>query len=737
VVLERSTVPLDTGRHIRRGLVGAAASLALGLGAPTAHGASGPRQAVAAAVEGIRVDGVLDEPEWTRAVPIGALVQRDPVQGAAASEETEVRVVFDRDNLYFGVACRDRTPSAIVSTQLGRDADLAVDDRITLVLDPFFDQRNGFFFSVNPAGARADGQISNNEPEPSLEWDGIWDAHTRVTREGWVAEIAIPFKSLRFKPGQTTWGLNVERQIKRLDERDRWASPRFDAWISNLAEAGQLGGLMGLQQGRGLDIRPYVSGGEESSDATAKVGLDVSKSLTPSLTASLTVNTDFAETEVDARQINLTRFGLFFPEKRTFFLEGAGVYDVAGLGATAGPGGPPDLVPFFSRTIGLLEGQEVPILLGAKVSGRQSGFNIGVLDVQTRPATLDAAELPGQNLLAARVSRNFFEQSWVGAIVTHGDPTGAGDNTLIGVDARLATSRFRGGKNLSFDAFALRTDDGAGGRADWAYGARLAYPNDRWSGAVGVKRIGEGFRPALGFAPRTGIWKYDGEAAFQPRIGRLGIRQLGFRAEPTLVTNLAGETESWEVFAALPDIEFDSGEEIGLNWAPTFDRLTLPFEIRPGVVIPPGSYRWSRYQAEVSSATKRPWVAEVGLWWGGFYAGSLRQLESSLTLKPSTHLSVRLDLERNDVDLPEGAFVTQLLSARVEYSASPNLTWSNLVQYDSDSRILGFQSRFRWILRPGNDLFVVVSRGWFRRFDGDYVPSFDRGSAKLQYTIRL
>jgi hypothetical protein len=727
---ELAAVPL-------RGVALAVAALVVAVLAASAQAATTPAQSTAVAVEAIRVDGVLDPGEWERAATIGALVQRDPVEGAAASEETEVRVAFDADNLYFGILCRDRTPSAIVATQLGRDADLDVDDRVTIVLDPFFDQRNGFFFSVNPAGARADGQISNNEPEPSLEWDGIWDARTRITDEGWVAEVALPFKTLRFRPGQTTWGLNVERQIKRLDERDRWASPRFDAWISNLAEAGHLGGLVGLQQGRGLDIRPYVSGGEETSDATAKVGLDVSKSLTPSLTASLTVNTDFAETEVDARQINLTRFGQFFPEKRTFFLEGAGVYDVAGLPATAGKGPPPDLVPFFSRTIGLLEGQEVPILFGAKVSGRQSGFNIGVLDVQTRQVTLDAGELPGQNLLAARVSRNFFEQSWVGAIVTHGDPTGAGDNTLLGVDARLATSRFRGGKNLSFDAFALRTDDGAGGGVDWAYGARLAYPNDRWSGALGFKRIGDGFRPALGFAPRTGIWKYDGEAAFQPRIGRLGIRQLGFRAEPTLVTNLAGEKESWEVFAALPDIEFDSGEEIGLNWVPTFDRLTFPFEIRPGVVIPPGSYRWSRYQAEVSSATKRPWVVEVGLWWGGFYGGSLQQLESSFTLKPSTHLSLRLELERNDVELPEGDFVTQLLSARVDYSASPNVTWSNLVQYDSDSRILGFQSRFRWILRPGNDLFLVVSRGLYRRFDGDYLPSFDRGSAKLQYTFRL
>ena len=340
----------------------------------------------------------------------------------------------------------------------------------------------------------------------------------------------------------------------------------------------------------------------------------MSKSLTPSLTASLTVNTDFAETEVDARQINLTRFGLFFPEKRTFFLEGAGVYDVAGLPAAGGKGPPPDLVPFFSRTIGLLEGQEVPILFGAKVSGRQSGFNIGVLDVQTRQATVDSGELAG-----AEPARGAREPQLLRAVVGRGDrrptatPRGPATTRCSAWTRASPRLDFRGGKNLSLDAFALRTDDGASGRVDYAYGARLAYPNDRWSGSLGFKRIGDGFRPALGFAPRTGIWKYDGEVAFQPRLGRFGIRQLSFRAAPTLVTNLRGENESWEVFTALPDIEFESGEEVGLNWLPTFDRLTLPFEIRPGVVIPPGSYRWSRYQAEVSSATKRPWVVELAL----------------------------------------------------------------------------------------------------------------------------
>jgi Domain of unknown function (DUF5916)/Carbohydrate family 9 binding domain-like len=695
-----------------------------------------PPVAVVASGEGIRIDGVLDEVAWTRAMPIGPLLQRDPKEGAPASEETEVRLLFDADNLYVGVTCRDRTPSAIVSTQLGRDADLEVDDRITIVLDPFYDHKNGFFFAVNPAGARADGQISNNVQVLTYEWDAIWDARARITDGGWVAEIAIPFKSLRFKPGQTVWGFNIERQIKRLQEHDRWASPRRDTWISNLAAAGEITGLTGLQQGRGLDIRPFVSGGEQDDRGKLKAGLDVFKSITASTTASLTVNTDFAETEVDARQINLTRFELFFPEKRTFFLEGAGVYDVAGLGSQSLSQNL-DLIPFFSRTVGLLNGQEVPILFGLKVSGREGGLNVGLLDVQTRRATLDEGPLSPQNLLAVRVSKNFLEQSFVGAIATRGNPTGAGDNSLVGVDARFATSRFRGGKNLTLSLYGLRTDDGASGKVDYAAGFELDYPNDLWNVTLSGKRIGENFNPAMGFVPRTGINSTDLYVAFQPRPERWGIRQFFFEVEPSLITNLHGRVENWRVFTAPFNVRTESGEHLEWNYIPTFEHLDAPFEIQPGVVIPPGSYQWTRFRTEVNTATKRPWVMDFAFRYGSFYRGSLRQYQPVLTLKPSIHLAVVLQMERDEGSLPEGHFVTQLYSGRLDYNFSPNITWSSLVQYDSTSRILGFQTRFRWILRPGNDLFLVVSRGWFRRFDGDYVPSFDRGSAKLQYTFRL
>jgi len=688
--------------------------------------------AVVGAAAGIRIDGVLDEPAWASATPIGPLVQRDPKPGAPASEDTEVRVLFDADNLYFGITCHDRDPSAIVATQLARDADLEADDHITLAIDPFFDHRNGFFFAANPAGARADGQISNNAEDLSFEWDGIWDARARITAGGWVAEIVIPFKSLRFKPGQDAWGLNVERQIKRLQEQDRWASPRPDVWISNLAAAGQLTGLVGLKQGLGLDIRPFVSTGEQDSSGTFKPGLDVFKSLTSSLTASLTVNTDFAETEVDARQINLTRFELLFPEKRTFFLEGAGVYDVAGLGSQN-----TDLIPFFSRSIGLLNGQEVPILVGLKVSGRQAGLNVGALDVQTRDTTLEEGPLAAQNLLALRLSKNLFEQSWIGAIATRGNPTGEGDSSLVGVDARFATSHFEGGKNLSLSLYGLRSDDQASSRIDYAYGFKVDYPNDLWNVALNWKRIGDAFTPAMGFVPRTGIRSADLYAAFQPRPGRWGIRQFFFEVEPTYITNLQGRVENWRVFTAPLNLRTESGEHLEWNYIPTFEHLDAPFEIRPGVVVPSGSYRFARYRTEINTATKRPWVVDFAFRYGGFYDGTLRQYQPALTLKPTGHLAFALLMERDEASLPYGDFVTQLYSGRLDYNFSPDVSWSNLVQYDNDSRLLGFQSRFRWIVKPGSDLFLVLGRGWFHRFDGDYIPSFDQATVKLQYTFRL
>ncbi|HEX9187909.1 MAG TPA: DUF5916 domain-containing protein, partial [Vicinamibacteria bacterium] len=500
-------------------------------------------------------------------------------------------------------------------------------------------------------------------------------------------------------------------------------------WISNLSEAGRLEGLDGARQGRGLDVRPYLSGGEADGRGQWKLGGDVFQNLTPSLTASLTLNTDFAETEADSRQVNLTRFPLFYPEKRSFFLEGAGIYEVASLGTSNS-----DLVPFYSRRVGLYRGEEVPILAGLKLSGRVDRWNVGFLDVETK--SVDDLGLGRQNLLAARVSRNVFRQSFVGALVTHGDPSGAGSNTLAGVDARFATSTFRGGENLSLDLYAFVTDDEVTGRNGHAWGGKLDYPNDLWDVALTFKEISDDFRPALGFVSRTGIRKTNAKADFMPRPGRLGIRQLFFEGSLQYVTDTSGRTLDWMFVGAPLGLQTESGEEVRLEWVPQFERLDEPFEIQPGVVIPAGDYRYAAWIVEVETARRRRWVAEVEARWGSFYDGSLTRVEAGLVLKPSPHLLLSAGGEWSEGELPTGRFTARVLEGRLEVNVSPNLGLSNLLQYDSDSRELGFQSRLRWRVRPGSDLFVVFNRGWVHEEDGAYRPYFDRGSAKVQHTFR-
>ena len=678
----------------------------------------------------VKLDGRLDEPAWTQASGIGPLTQSEPEEGAAPGEATEVRVLFDEQNLYFGIRCLDRDPGGIAATKMGRDGELEGDDHVMVVLDTFGDRRNGFFFAVNPRGARAEGQIANNSESLNFDWDGIWDAAARVDAEGWTAELAIPFKTLRFRREIAAWGLNVQRYVARRQETDRWTAARRDVWISNLSEAGRLEGLAAARQGRGLDVRPYLSGGEADGTGEVKVGGDVFQNITPNLTASLTLNTDFAETEADDRQVNLTRFPLFYPEKRTFFLEGAGIFEAAGLGS-----GGSDLLPFYSRRIGLYQGEEVPILAGLKVSGRVDRWNVGLLDVET--GRQDDLDLDRQNLLAARVSRNVLRQSFVGALVTHGNPSGAGSNTLAGVDTRLATSTFRGGENLSLDLYAFVTDDEASGRTGHAWGGKLDYPNDLWDVALSFKEIDADFRPALGFVGRTGIRKTNAKADFMPRPGRAGIRQLFLEASAQHVSDLDGRTLDWMVIASPLGLQTESGDELRLEWVPQFERLDEPFEIQDGIVIPPGDYRYTAWIAEVETAERRRWVAQVEARWGSFYDGDLTRIEARLALKPRPQVLLSAEGEWSRGELPGGRFTAKVLAGRLELNFTPNLGWSNLVQYDTDSRELGVQSRLRWRVRPGSDLFVVFNRGWVHEEDGAFRPYFDRGSAKVQHTFRF
>jgi len=698
--------------------------------------------------EDIHIDGKLDEPAWQLAVPATQMTQVYPREGDTPSEKTEIRVLVDVNALYIGITCYDHDPDRIISKQLTRDSYLDSDDNVEIVLDPFSNRRNGYYFNVNPAGARTDGQISNNTRFANLDWDGIWNVSSKITEEGWIAEIIIPFKTLHFEPGFKTWGFNVERSIKRNNETVRWAGARRDSWITNLADAGSLEGFPEIHQGKGLDVRPYGVVRKDGDEYKLDGGLDVSKNLAPNLNASLTVNTDFAETEADTRRVNLTRFDLFYPEKRLFFLEGANIFITAsgGGGGRGGGGGGgfgmgSDIMPFFSRTIGFYQNGgssiDVPILVGGKITGRQSGFNMGVLDILTDD--VESVGLEKQNLFVGRVSRDFWSQSYVGGIITHGNPTGQGDNTLIGVDARFATSTFRGDKNLNLSLYLFRTADEASNTSDFAGGFEIEYPNDRWNLSIGGKQIGKNFRPAMGFVPRSGIRKIEGNMMFSEWPEKWGIRRIGFSVGPEVITDLDNRVEDWNVRLGVVNLNFDSGDRIMLNIQPNFERLPESFDISGGrgVVLPAGSYNYTTYRFSVMTADKRWWMTDFDFGWGAYYNGTRKSMGLQLTFKPSDRIFLEVGADRNEISLEQGNFYTQIFSLQAGYNFSPNVSWSNLLQYDNASRILGFQSRFRWILTPGSDLYLVMNRGWERTFDHDFISTYDHGTVKLQYTFRF
>src|SRR5688572_23302239 len=387
---------------------------------------------------------------------------------------------------------------------MARDGSLAADDRVEILLDTFRDQRSAFYFATNPSGALVDGLAFGNG-QLNTEWDAIWEVRTRRSDQGWVAEFAIPFKSLSFPAGQTTWGFNIGRNIYRKLEDGRWSGARLDIQFLNVSEAGQITNLDGLTQGIGLDVRPFIAGrwlhlgGTGADDFTQKPGLDLFYNFTPSLKLTATANTDFGETEVDARQINLSRFSLLFPEKRAFFLEGAGVFSFASTGPEA-PGGIPvagaDVYPFFSRQVGLLSGEEVPVDAGVKLTGTVGRTDVGIIGVRTG----DLAIVDEKTFFVGRIKRNLFRQSYVGGIFTEGHPAFGQSGQTYGVDMRLATSRFLGrSRNLVLSGYGVRSANEGRPDKDWSYGVSAHYPNDVINAQVAFREIQENFRPALGF----------------------------------------------------------------------------------------------------------------------------------------------------------------------------------------------------------------------------------------------
>ena len=711
-----------------------AAALATALLWPALTFAQEPPRVRAGILAGdLHVDGVLDEEAWSQAEVIDQLTQADPVEGEPATLRTRVRVVARPTAIAIGIECDDDGSGSIVSYSVRRDASLNNEDHVRIVLGPFLDGRSGYVFATNPSGARYDGLIAPGGENDNADWDGIWDAAARRSTTGWTAEILIPVHTLSFNASLREWHFNVQRRIQRKLEIDRWAFPARQFQVTQTSRAGLLTDLPAFDLGVGLTVRPAVTSGggipepRAGAEGEFQPSLDVTQRLGANFLSSLTVNTDFAETEVDTRRTNLTRFPLFFPEKRTFFLEGSDIFEF-GLGLNQ------DVIPFFSRRIGLVGGEEVPIIAGGKVNGRAGNANVGALIAGTndKPGVVPV----NSTMAAARVKQNLWSESWIGAIGTVGDPLGRSDSWLGGVDFTYATSKFRGDKNFLAGAWALATGRQDLGSDATSYGFKIDYPNDKWDIAVTHKRIGKDFDPSMGFVPRRSVHLINGQINNRTRIRSGPFQQLVHEFQPSLALDLTGRWESYRVFMAPVNWRFRSGDRFELNANPTGERLIEPFEVADGVVIAPGAYHWMRYRIEVGTAQKRRLYTQLTGWVGGFYDGDLTQVIWTGAWNPTALLTVEFTGEHNVGDLPAGSFTQTLVGNRLRINVSPDLSIASYVQYDTDSDSIGVNTRLRWTFTPAADLFVVYNHNVRSLLERWQLES-NQLLVKLQYAWRM
>ena len=660
------------------------------------------------------VDGLLDEEAWLSAAVVDDFVQQEPAEGEPATERTVVRLLYDAQALYIGVEAHDSVPEAVIATEMRRDSLRLLDeDNFQIILDTFHDRRSGYMFVTSPLGAKLEQQVSEegeggwrgtNTSNINLNWDGVWDVVAQRTPEGWTAEIAIPMITLRFPDAdEQVWGVNFMRNIRRKNEQVFWAPISKEYSLTRVSLAGTMAGITGVDQGMDLRVTPYVlSGGRQdravggSLDGSGfrDVGLDVKYGLASGLNLDLTLNTDFAQVEVDEQQVNLTRFPLFFPEKRDFFLENAGMFNV---GAASGFNRLADL--FFSRRIGLSEtGQPVPIVGGARVSGKVNRHNIAAMNITT-----GAFGSPGENFFVGRYSRDILSRSKVGGIVI--DKNAVGDahlNRTFAADTTLALHR-----NFVVNGFLAKTETpGRAGQDMAAYG-RGTWLSPSWSFYGEYIDLQENFNAEVGFVPRVGIRtsKFHGE--WDPRPGRWGIRMFDPMWNITYTTDQNNRLLTRRIHHMIGTY-FENGSSFTVWYNDHFEQLDVPFEIRRNdVLIPPGTYRFGEWNYRFRSDPSRRLYGEAGYSPQTFFGGTRIDTRATLGVRATSRIAAELRFNRSDVDLPWGAFVADLASLRFDFALSPEMTLRTLTQYNSTTGELSNSVRFNWIYSPGSDIYVA------------------------------
>ena len=685
--------------------------------------ARGDRRLQATQAHGpITLDGRLDEPSWAAAPLATNFVQNDPREGDAATFETEVKLLYDHRAIYIGVFAKDPEPAAIIVNELRKDFNTGNADGFQVVIDTFHDQRNGYQFAINPMGAKWDAQMSNEGRDTNANWDGIWDVGTRIGEDGWYAEIEIPFKTLKFGPeAMQTWGINFQRRLRRKNENSYWSPLRRIHNLSRVSMAGTYEGLQGLKPGANVRVKPYALAnlnklGNRSFDHDYDAGIDVKYGVTSGLTWDFTVNTDFSQVEADEQQVNLTRFSLFFPEKRDFFLENSGVFQF-GSGNTGGGGGAnggrqnvsQDMIFFFSRQIGLSEtGDAIPILAGTRMTGRVGGWSVGALNIQQQEKNLS----PSTNFTALRLRRDILRNSDIGMMFLNKEPSGDHYNRGLGADVnfrffRDLTLNFAGAKSATPQEKLPGTGD------DWYSKSSYGYRGNVWESRFMYQTIGSRFNDEMGFVPRVGVDNAEGYLGAHLRFKKYSswLREFfpHFQIENFTKRNGGGLESRYMDWHVPVNLQNSSFIEIGVN--PNEEVIDERFFInaRRGIYVDPGRYQFKEYFGLWNSNAAAPFSVNLRYGNGEFYDGYRRNYGIGGTFRMNQHLNVSLNDQINDIELSSGAYLTHLVTGRVNYYFNTKVFVNALVQYNTDTNQWSSNMRLDIIHRPLSDIYLVYN----------------------------
>jgi hypothetical protein len=689
--------------------------------------------------EAIALDGVLTEPAWLLAEPVERFLQRDPQEGAPATERTEVRILFDAFHIYLGVVCYDSNPDAIRATELRRDNPLLNDDTFEFLLDTFHDHRSAYLFRINANGTQYDETITNEGARINSNWDERWEAKTRISELGWTAEISIPFKAMRFSAENgSSWGVNFHRTIKHKNEDVFWTAHNRGFLFSEVSRAGHLEGLSEIQGFRmrfkpygTTGVRRFPENGQDHTQHLTDAGIEDAKfMLTPQLALDLMVNPDFAQADVDDAQINLTRFSLLYPERREFFQEGSGIFQVG----TADLAELRDILLFQSRRIGLsADREEIPIIAGLKVTGKQGPLELGILNVQTDKE----GESPGQNFSVVRAKKNLLARSFVGGLYTRntGSPLG-GSNQLLAIDSSFT---FLG--HLNLQALGSKTiTEGLEDKDLAGYGV-ISWVTDQYVVQYEHVNIGEHFRPEMGFVSRLepgwkGLQGHFWGAEYNPHPPIPGVRQVLMDTEIRHFANQDGLLES-RAIQFEPGFIFESGDIVETEFSWFYERLVEPFNVRDRgkvvATIPAGTYSTRQISSSIDLFGGRVISGSLGISAGGYYNGDRINWTIAPEFKPTKNLSFLPSLSLGNVKLPNVTFRTQQLNAAVNYSFSQKWLTRTTVIMSSQDQQLGMNFRLNYIFQPGDDLFVVYNES---RTYGDQGGLQDRSLiVKMTYSL--